>query len=296
MSTANAGDPEAVKASKDEGDMHKQPGQASSAPTANNNRTTGPPSAGQRQSFVQRAFSKQHKDTAKRFFSAYAQTWVGLMGEALTPGTKVGTQFRKGKDNLFNVGEEIRAVVSTSSQDIVIIIDEKLKSGKVDTIKTAEVLKAAGENAILVVSSSLEKAQGQLKELNAQFGPSIRKSVSQNGRDVIVVLDKTLKNPIVITGVSKFAQSKGIPHADALLRLASLGLAKILNALPEVHLEGAETIVEEIDAAELERTSSREDNENAAKIGREGDKNASEPKVADRETPQDKKESRCVIC
>jgi len=222
---------------------------------------------------------------------------IWLMGEALTPGTKVGTQFRKGKDNLFNVGEEIRAVVSTSSQDIVIIIDEKLKSGKVDTIKTAEVLKAAGENAILVVSSSLEKAQGQLKELNAQFGPSIRKSVSQNGRDVIVVLDKTLKNPIVITGVSKFAQSKGIPHADALLRLASLGLAKILNALPEVHLEGAETIVEEIDAAELERTSSREDNENAAKIGREGDKNASEPKVADLETPpQDKKESRCVIC
>lgn len=32
------------------------------------------------------------------------------------------------------------------------------------------------ENAILVVSSSLEKAQGQLKQLSEEQGPKLRKS------------------------------------------------------------------------------------------------------------------------
>lgn len=99
------------------------------------------------------------------------------------------------------------------------------------------------------------------------------------------MLDKALKNPIVITGVSKFAKSKGIPHADALLRLASLGLAKILRAIPDEILEGAENLVEELDAAELERTSSREENENATRIGREGDKESSQPKTTDETAP-----------
>ena len=116
-----------------------------------------------------------------------------------------------------------------------------------------------------------------------------------------MVLDKALKNPVVITGVSKFAKSKGIPHAEALLRLASLGLAKILRALPEEALEGVETIVEEIDAAELERTSSREENEDAAKIGREGDMNVPPPRVENEGTSSGdpyqkmKRDSQCVI-
>jgi len=66
------------------------------------------------------------------------------MGEALAPGTKVGTQFRKGKNSLVSIAEEIRVAVSTSSQDVIVIVDEKLRAGKVDTAKTAEVLKAAG--------------------------------------------------------------------------------------------------------------------------------------------------------
>lgn len=92
--------------------------------------------------------------TATRFFSAYAQTWVGLspimlMYEAVTPGKKVGSQFSKGGKKLFNVGEEIRNIVATNSQDIVVIIDEKIKnSGDGSTSKmaerTAEVVKAAG--------------------------------------------------------------------------------------------------------------------------------------------------------
>lgn len=66
------------------------------------------------------------------------------MGEALTPGAKVGTQFKKGKTNLIGAAEEIRIAVSTSSRDIIVIVDGKLKAGQVDTGKTAEVLKAAG--------------------------------------------------------------------------------------------------------------------------------------------------------
>lgn len=66
------------------------------------------------------------------------------MGEALSPGTKVGTQFKKGKANLMGVAEEIRVAVATSSKDIVVIVDSKLRAGKTDTGKTAEVLKAAG--------------------------------------------------------------------------------------------------------------------------------------------------------
>ncbi|KAF8527416.1 hypothetical protein BU17DRAFT_81565 [Hysterangium stoloniferum] len=257
-------------------------------------------SKGKRSSFIDRAFSKKNQDTAKHFFSAYAQTWVGLspiwlMGEALTPGTKVGTQFRKGTTNLVKVAEEIRTSVSISSQDIVVIVDEKLRTGKVDTVKTAEVLKAAGDNVILVVSSSLDRAQEQLKQLNAEFGPKIRKSVLSNSRDVIVILDKALKNPIVITGVSKFAKSQGIPHADALLRLASLGLAKIVNALPEENLEGAEAMVEELDAAELERTSSSEDVEIATKIGHQGDEGAPSPKATKHKPDGKVKKDTCIV-
>lgn len=66
------------------------------------------------------------------------------MGEALTPGAKIGTQFKKGKANLLGAAEEIRVAVSTGSRDIIVIVDGKLNAGKIDTRKTAEVLRAAG--------------------------------------------------------------------------------------------------------------------------------------------------------
>jgi hypothetical protein len=66
------------------------------------------------------------------------------MGEALSPGAKVGTQFKKGTANLMGAAEEIRAAVSTTSRDIVVIVDGKLRAGKIGTAKTAEILKAAG--------------------------------------------------------------------------------------------------------------------------------------------------------
>src|ERR1700722_10401816 len=58
----------------------------------------------------------QSRVLAKRFFSAYAETWVGLsplwlMGEALMPDTKVGTKFKRGTNNLVKAAEDVRKAV-----------------------------------------------------------------------------------------------------------------------------------------------------------------------------------------
>ena len=70
------------------------------------------------------------------------------MGEALTPGAKVGTQFKKGKGKLVDVAGEIRELVATNSKEVVVIVDEKLRGtsgeGKQLAERTAEVIKAAG--------------------------------------------------------------------------------------------------------------------------------------------------------
>jgi hypothetical protein len=66
-----------------------------------------------------------------------------------------------------------------------------------------------------------------------EYGPEIHKVIAKRGRDVIVILDKALKQPVVITGITQFAESKGIPHADAMPRLGSLALSKILKVIPE---------------------------------------------------------------
>ncbi|EJD42988.1 hypothetical protein AURDEDRAFT_114857 [Auricularia subglabra TFB-10046 SS5] len=217
--------------------------------------------------------------TAKRFLSAYAQTWVGmsplwLMGEAVVPGQNVGGMFKRGTANLRSAAVDIQRAVSTSAKDIVVIIDERVQEtktgGVTELAKASEVIKAAGENALLVVTTSLEKAQEELRA-HKELSPQLKKAVTKNSRDVVIILDKALKNPVVVTGISKFAATKGIPHADALLRLASLGLTKILAAMPEVQLEGLEAVVEEVDAAELERQASPEAREKAEKAGRQGD-------------------------
>jgi hypothetical protein len=132
-----------------------------------------------------------------------------------------------------------------SAQDIVVIVDEKLKGNgtdaKAQVEKTGEVLKAAGsvklifhfcshteihdlhiinrENAIIVVTSSLSQLQTEAAKMQKEYGPEIRKVIAKRGRDLIVI---PLKHPVVITGITRFAKSKGIPHADAMLRLGSL--------------------------------------------------------------------------
>ncbi|THH00321.1 hypothetical protein EW145_g7103 [Phellinidium pouzarii] len=257
------------------------------------------------------ALSKENRRTARRFFSAYAQAWVGLspiwlMGEALTPGTRVGTQFNKGRKRLVDSAEDVRRVVSTSGRDVVVIIDEKLRGsgegGKQIAERTAEVLKAAGENAILVVTTSLDKlsaqfssgpgsrpgtSKGKILDLRALANdPTLKASLQRHGRDALVLLDGALAHPVVVTGVAQFARSRGLPHADALLRLARLGLGRILAVLPEGVSEdvqeGAderlEASIEEIDAEELEKQSSTADRAEAESVGRAAETAAS-PKV-----------------
>lgn len=105
--------------------------------------------------------------SATRFFSAYAETWIGLsplwlMGEAITPGKKVGTRFFKGKDKLFTAAFDLQKALGDSGKDVIVIVDEKLRSvnvksassagvsarGKEQVGKTVEVIKAAGLVAI----------------------------------------------------------------------------------------------------------------------------------------------------
>lgn len=154
------------------------------------------------------------------------------------------------------------------------------------------------------MTTSLEKVQQEL-QAHKNISPQLKRVVAGNSRDVIVILDKGLRHPVVVTGVTQFAKSKGIPHADALLRLASLGLTKLLAAMPDVPLEGVEAVVEEVDAAELERTSTQEARDKAEIVGKNG--TGPPPKVEVDPNPAGnasdsadpyakmKKESQCVV-
>ena len=134
-----------TKASTDTAEPDNVPG-PSTKPSEQKKPTQSP-------GLLKRVLSKDNRLTARHFFSAYAQTWIGmsplwLMGEAIIPGKKVGSQFNKGRKNLVVAAEEVRQVVATSSKDVVVIIDEKLRSsgegGKQVAERTAEVIKAAG--------------------------------------------------------------------------------------------------------------------------------------------------------
>lgn len=261
---------------------------------------------------------KNPKGTTKRFLSAYAQTWVGmtpiwLMGEAIIPGAKAGNTFRQGTKKLFSVAQELHDALVTSSEDVIIILDEHFKlSGKdagdkskstgsdEQSRRAAEVVRAAGETAIVAVTTSLANAQLQVQEVS----PQIKKVMTKRGKDVVILIDKALKNPIVIVGVSRFARSKGIPYSEGLLRLASLGLAKILATIPEeVEEEVNSKIqkqkhdvpqkrweVEELDADELERTSAADAKDEAISVGKLG----GDPKVEGDKLKR--KQDGCVIC
>jgi len=132
--------------------------------------------------------------------------------------------------------------------------------------------------------------------------PHLKRSLQTHSRDALVLLDRALKHPVVITGVSGFARQRGIPHADALLRLASLGLARIIRTLPEGVQENVandvEAKIEEIDAEELERHSSMAEREEAEKVGKAGE--GAPPKVEGRADKQDpyeemRKKNECIV-
>jgi len=205
-----------------------------------------------------------------RFLSAFGKTAVGmhplwLMSEAVQ-GKKIGSQARSGSKELVVASQALRELLATNANDIVIIVNEQLRQ-KGETVKTADVIKKAGDDALVVVTSSIEKAQDQLRKNS----PAIKRSIQKNGKEAIIVIDKALKHPLVITGVTKFAQAQGIPRPEAILTVASLALSKILATFPtDEELAAAEAdTVDEIDAADLERTSTKEAGDEAKDVGKQ---------------------------
>lgn len=142
------------------------------------------------------------------------------------------------------------------------------------------VVTASFEKLSLQFSDTTEKGKVKANEfVKYMNSPEFQKAVRKNGRDGLVLLDGALKHPVVVTGVSKFARSKEIPYTDALLRLASLGLAKILKAIPEeIAVEDDGKTFEEIDAQELEQSCSVEEIKEAEDVGKLAD-DIPEPKV-----------------
>ena len=140
-------------------------------------------------------------------------------------------------------------------------------------------------DAIVVVSTSLVEAQAQIE----RSSPHLKASLLTHSKDVVIVIDKALKNPLVITGVKKFAKSQGIPQPEALLRVASLALNKVLVIINEeegkakeevekIKLEedaklrvaagGSDAVIVEYDAEELQKAASSEAVSEASKVGK----------------------------
>jgi hypothetical protein len=141
-------------------------------------------------------------------------------------------------------------------------------------------------NAIVVVTSSIETLQAHLE--NLEISPELKKTIKKNSRDVIVVLDKTLKHPIVVTGVTKLAKSQGIPHSEALLQLACLALNKLLKAIPEDPTENSDSGITELDATALASSATPADANKAQEVGHTAAGNPPPMK----ETPKDR--SCCI--
>jgi len=212
-----------------------------------------------------------------------------LMGEAVT-GKKVGSQMRSGSKELIAASETLKQLISTSASDIIIIVNEQLQKKTEETAgKTADVIKQAGDNAIVVVTSSIEKAQDQIKKNS----PAIKRSIQKNGKQVVIVVDKTLKNPLVITGIHKFAKAQGVPAPEAILTVASLALSKLLASFPTdeelAAMERNPDMVDEIDAQDLERMATKEADAEAKSVGKQAQLGgASSP-------PAKKKGDGCVL-
>jgi len=259
--------------------------------------------------------SKRPTATGRRLLSAYARTMVGLnpvwlAAEALSSSRKPFTQFNRGRKDLFDAVTEL-----SGGRDVVVVVDEKIralgrgfskdkdgedeeKGGAREVAeRTAEIVRAAGENAILVVTSSLASFQSSLSsssDSQPQHGiaPNLEPTLAAlkehlhhvkenvDARAALLLLDRSLKHPVLVAGVREFAETRGIPHADAVLRLASLGISRVLRSFPETEAAATaagetahrneEVKIEEVSAEELERTASPAERAEAERVGRAG--------------------------
>ncbi|KLO13689.1 hypothetical protein SCHPADRAFT_889800 [Schizopora paradoxa] len=265
---------------------------------------------------------KRPSTPSRRLFSAYARTMVGLnplwlAAEAISSSRKPFSQFNRGRKELVDVIGEL-----SGGRDVVVVVDEKIralgrgfgkgKEGDADAEgekggareiaeRTAEVVRAAGENALLVVTSSLSSLQSSLSSSSSSSDrqtPSdgnginleptlaaLKEHISQakdsvDTRAALLLLDRSLKHPVLVAGVREFAQTRGIPHADAVLRLASLGVSRLLRKFPETEAAATavgeaaqrneEVRIEEVTAEELERSASPAERAEAERVGRAG--------------------------
>jgi hypothetical protein len=176
----------------------------------------------------------------------------------------------------------------------------------------------------VVVSTSLVEAQAQIE----RSSPHLKASLLTHSKDVVIVIDKALKNPIVITGVTKFAKAQGVPHPEAVLRIASLALNKVLVIINEEEGKakeeverikseeeaklrvaaagGSDAMIVEYDAEELERTASKEAVNEASKVGKIAEEvqqpQVQQPKAQQAEASTSKgkgkekeKDDKCII-
>jgi hypothetical protein len=90
----------------------------------------------------------------------------------------------------------------------------------------------------VVVTSSLLESKAQFE----QNAPGLKHTVLKNSKDVVIILDKAVKHPIVVTGITKFAKAKGIPRPEAILTIAALGLGKLVKILDEAEVEAREEL------------------------------------------------------
>ncbi|KIM27137.1 hypothetical protein M408DRAFT_9517 [Serendipita vermifera MAFF 305830] len=223
----------------------------------------------------------------KRSASKMIQSKEGQSSKNLIKGygrtMKVGSQFKKGTSEMLSAAEELRDILGVSAKDVLVVVDQKLRTGKDETTKTADILRSAGEDAIVVVTTSLLNSRAQF-EANA---PQLKHTVLKNSKDCVVIVDKAIKNPVVITGVTKFAKAQGIPRPEAILTVAAWGVGKLIKILDEaegearVELEKFEAEVRQrqlevehesgdvvvIDASEFEKHLPKEEARVAKEIG-----------------------------
>jgi len=106
-----------------------------------------------------------------------------------------------------------------------------------------------------------------------------------------------------ITGIHKFAKAQGVPHPEAILTVASLALSKILARLPTdeelAAMAMAEGHIDEIDASDLERTSSKEADAEAKAVGRDAQlpigRSGTSPGPSGSNNNEKKKGDNCII-
>lgn len=168
----------------------------------------------------------------------------------------------------------------------MVVVDTKLKTHKEEAVKTSNILRSAGQDAIVVVTSSLLDSKSQF-EKNA---PGLKHTVLKNSKDCVVILDKGIRNPIVVTGVTKFAKAQGIPRPEAIITLAALGITKLIKILEEAESDAKQELdkleretkeaakhvehdpgfgdVVVVDASEFERVSPKDQVKSAEAIGK----------------------------